>query len=130
MQCRKILDFGLELGGAVRIAKEYGVRMAIGTDYISREQHGSNLEELALMQEAGLSVEEVLRRRDERRRRALRGRRPLRPHRPGLRVRRGRARARTGRLAASCSSREAVAAVFKAGRAVAGTGRLRHGGWP
>ncbi len=60
VQCRKILDFGLELGGAVRIAKEHGVRMAIGTDYISREQHGSNLEELALMQEAGLTVEEVL----------------------------------------------------------------------
>jgi imidazolonepropionase-like amidohydrolase len=60
VQCRKILDFGLELGGAVRIAKEYGVRIAIGTDYISREQHGANLEELALMHEAGLSVEEVL----------------------------------------------------------------------
>jgi imidazolonepropionase-like amidohydrolase len=60
VQCRKILDFGLELGGAVRVAKEYGVPLAIGTDYITREQHGSNLEELALMQEAGLSVEEVL----------------------------------------------------------------------
>jgi len=60
VQCRKILDFGLELGGAVRIAKEYGVRLAIGTDYISREQHGANLEELALMHEAGLTVEEVL----------------------------------------------------------------------
>jgi len=60
VQCRKILGFGLELGAAVRIAKEYGVRLAIGTDYISREQHGSNLEELALMHEAGLGVEEVL----------------------------------------------------------------------
>ncbi len=60
VQCRKILDFGLQLGAAVRIAKEHGVRLAVGTDYISREQHGSNLEELALMQEAGLTVEEVL----------------------------------------------------------------------
>jgi imidazolonepropionase-like amidohydrolase len=60
VQCKKIIDFGLDLGGAVRIAKEYGVRLAVGTDYISREQHGSNLEELALMQEAGLSAEEVL----------------------------------------------------------------------
>ena len=60
VQCRKILDFGLELGGAVRIAKEYGVQLAMGTDYISREQHGANLEELALMNEAGLTVEEVL----------------------------------------------------------------------
>lgn len=60
VQCRKILGFGLELGGAVRIAKEYGVPLALGTDYISREQHGGNLEELALMHAAGLSLEETL----------------------------------------------------------------------
>jgi imidazolonepropionase-like amidohydrolase len=59
-QCRKILGFGLELGGAVRIAKEYRVKMAVGTDYIMREQHGKNLEELALMHDAGLTVEETL----------------------------------------------------------------------
>jgi imidazolonepropionase-like amidohydrolase len=59
-QCRKILDFGLELGAAVRIAKEHGVRLACGTDYISREQHGGNLEEIALMHDAGLTVEEAL----------------------------------------------------------------------
>ena len=59
-QCRKILDFGLDLGGCVRIAKEYGVRLACGTDYIKREQHGGNLEELRLMHEAGLTVEETL----------------------------------------------------------------------
>jgi imidazolonepropionase-like amidohydrolase len=59
-QCSKILGFGLELGGAVRVAKEYGVRMAAGTDYISRTQHGNNLEELALMREAGLTPEEAL----------------------------------------------------------------------
>ena len=28
-QCRKVLGFGLELGGAVRLAKEHGVKMAI-----------------------------------------------------------------------------------------------------
>ena len=59
-QCRKVLGFGLELGAAVRVAKEYGVRLAIGTDYIMREQHGSNLEELVLMHQAGLTVEETL----------------------------------------------------------------------
>lgn len=59
-QCRKILDFGLELGAAVQLAKEHGVRMAIGTDYIMREQHGRNLEELLLMRQAGLTVEESL----------------------------------------------------------------------
>jgi imidazolonepropionase-like amidohydrolase len=59
-QCRKILDFGLELGACVRLAKEYGVPLASGTDYISRAQHGKNLEELMLMREAGLTVEETL----------------------------------------------------------------------
>jgi imidazolonepropionase-like amidohydrolase len=59
-QCRKILDLGLDLGACVRLAKEYGVPLASGTDYISREQHGRNLEELTLMREAGLTVEETL----------------------------------------------------------------------
>jgi len=59
-QCRKILDFGLDIGACVRIAKEYGVALACGTDYISRGQHGNNLEELVLMRQAGLSVEETL----------------------------------------------------------------------
>jgi imidazolonepropionase-like amidohydrolase len=59
-QSHKILEFGLELGEAVGIAKEHGVRMAIGTDYISRQQHGRNLEEVLLMREAGLTVEEAL----------------------------------------------------------------------
>jgi imidazolonepropionase-like amidohydrolase len=59
-QCQKILDFGLELGECVRVAKEYGVPLAAGTDYISRDQHGNNLEELPLMHRAGLTVEETL----------------------------------------------------------------------
>ena len=59
-QCRKIIDFGLDLGAAVKMAKEHGVKLASGTDYISRAQHGGNLEELALMHDAGLSVEEAL----------------------------------------------------------------------
>ena len=59
-QCRKILEFGLDIGACVRLAKEYGVKLASGTDYISRAQHGGNLEELRLMHEAGLTVEEAL----------------------------------------------------------------------
>jgi len=59
-QCKKILDFGLDLGECVRIAKQYGVPLASGTDYISRDQHGNNLEELLLMHEAGLTVEDAL----------------------------------------------------------------------
>ena len=59
-QCEKILAFGLEIGSCVRIAKEYGVPIAAGTDYIDRSQHGNNLEEIVLMRQAGLTVEEAL----------------------------------------------------------------------
>lgn len=59
-QCRKVLGFGLQLGRCVELAKEYGVPLAVGTDYISREQHGKNLEEVLLMREAGLTPEEAL----------------------------------------------------------------------
>lgn len=59
-QCQKILDFGLDIGACVRMAKEYGVPLASGTDYINRNQHGNNLEELLLMHQAGLTVEETL----------------------------------------------------------------------
>lgn len=59
-QCKKILDFGLDIGACVQIAKAYGVKLASGTDYISREQHGKNLEEILLMHRAGLTVEEAL----------------------------------------------------------------------
>lgn len=59
-QCRKVLSLGLDLGACVRIAKEHGVRLASGTDYITRGQHGRNLEELALMREAGLTAAEAL----------------------------------------------------------------------
>jgi imidazolonepropionase-like amidohydrolase len=48
------------VGGAVGIARAYGVRMAIGTDFVQRDQHGGNLRELALMRKAGLSPEETL----------------------------------------------------------------------
>ena len=58
--CENILSFGLDLGACVRIAKEYGVKLASGTDYIQREQHGRNLEEVLLMHQAGLTVEEAL----------------------------------------------------------------------
>jgi imidazolonepropionase-like amidohydrolase len=59
-KARKILDLGLDIGAVVRMAKEHGVRMAVGTDYISRTQHGRNLEEVLLMREAGLTPEEAL----------------------------------------------------------------------
>jgi imidazolonepropionase-like amidohydrolase len=48
------------LGDAVKVARAHGVRMATGTDFIEREQHGGNLRELSLMRRAGLSPEETL----------------------------------------------------------------------
>jgi imidazolonepropionase-like amidohydrolase len=59
-QCQKILDLEIDFGAAVALAKEHGVRIAAGTDYITADQHGHNLEELALMHRAGLTVEEAL----------------------------------------------------------------------
>ena len=59
-QCAKILALGLDIGKCVRIAKASGVPLASGTDYIKREQHGRNLEELALMRQAGLTPAETL----------------------------------------------------------------------
>jgi imidazolonepropionase-like amidohydrolase len=59
-QCEKVLALGLDIGRCVLIAKEYGVPIASGTDYIDRSQHGHNLEELVLMHQAGLTVEETL----------------------------------------------------------------------
>jgi imidazolonepropionase-like amidohydrolase len=42
------------------MAREAGVPIAMGTDFINRTQHGRNLEELHYMQQAGMTVEEVL----------------------------------------------------------------------
>jgi imidazolonepropionase-like amidohydrolase len=57
---RKGLELKERIGSAVAIAREHGVPIALGTDYVSCEQHGRNLEEITLMHEAGLSVEEAL----------------------------------------------------------------------
>lgn len=57
---RKVRAIESRIGSAVRIAHEHGVRMALGTDFVARDQHGRNLEELALMHEAGLPAAETL----------------------------------------------------------------------
>jgi imidazolonepropionase-like amidohydrolase len=44
----------------VQICKEHGIPLAVGSDYSDRSQHGRNLEEVALMREAGLTPEEAL----------------------------------------------------------------------
>jgi imidazolonepropionase-like amidohydrolase len=57
----KALKIEALIGRQVEIAKAAGVKMAIGTDYINREEHGRNLEELLHMRRAGLTPEETLR---------------------------------------------------------------------
>jgi imidazolonepropionase-like amidohydrolase len=48
------------LGDVVKIARDAGVKMVTGTDYIHREEHGHNLEELWYLHDAGLTAEETL----------------------------------------------------------------------
>jgi imidazolonepropionase-like amidohydrolase len=48
------------LGEAVRLARAAGVRVALGTDFAHRDQHGRNLVELVHLRRAGLSPEEAL----------------------------------------------------------------------
>lgn len=48
------------LGRAVRLARRAGVRIALGSDFAHRDQHGHNAAELAHLRRAGLSPEEAL----------------------------------------------------------------------
>ena len=48
------------LGEAVRVARAAGVRVATGTDFAHRDQHGRNLIELLHLRRAGLSAGEAL----------------------------------------------------------------------
>jgi imidazolonepropionase-like amidohydrolase len=48
------------IGGAVAIAVAAGVKIATGADFVTREQHGRNLEEIFLLREAGLTVPQAL----------------------------------------------------------------------
>ena len=57
---RKALALKPLLGESLRVARENGVKIALGTDFISRDQHGKNLIELTHMHDAGLTVEESL----------------------------------------------------------------------
>lgn len=56
---RKALEIEPKLGDVVAIAREAGVKMALGTDFVLSTQHGLNLEELLLMHRAGLTPEET-----------------------------------------------------------------------
>jgi imidazolonepropionase-like amidohydrolase len=56
----RAIEVGTHLGEAVRIAKAAGVKIALGSDFGHRDDHGRNLSELAFLHGAGLSVEEAL----------------------------------------------------------------------
>ena len=84
----KVLHVKPLLGEAIKIAKEAGVRMAAGSDCISRSQRGHNLEELTLMHEAGLTVEEALLSATDPSRRVVQRGRPLQPSRSRVHLRR------------------------------------------
>lgn len=48
------------IGSVVAQAREIGVKIALGTDFLTREQHGTNLREIAYLHQAGLSSAEAL----------------------------------------------------------------------
>lgn len=47
-------------GDSVRIAREHGVPIALGSDALNREQHGRNLDEIVLLGQCGFTAEEAL----------------------------------------------------------------------
>jgi imidazolonepropionase-like amidohydrolase len=56
----RLRDLQSFFGRSVKIARAAGVKIALGTDFITREQHGTNLREIAAVADAGLTVEEAL----------------------------------------------------------------------
>jgi imidazolonepropionase-like amidohydrolase len=56
----KLPPVAAKLGEAVAIAREHGVRIALGTDFVERGEHGTNLREIWLMGQAGLTPGEAL----------------------------------------------------------------------
>lgn len=59
-RAERALEVGAHLGEAVQIARAAGVKVALGSDFGHRDDHGRNLSELAMLHGAGLSVEEAL----------------------------------------------------------------------
>ena len=55
----RAIQAGEHLGEAVQIARAAGVKIALGSDFGHRDDHGRNLSELALLSRAGLSIEET-----------------------------------------------------------------------
>jgi len=60
LRASRALEVGQHLGESVAIARAAGVTIALGSDFGHRSDHGSNLEEIALLHNAGLTLEEAL----------------------------------------------------------------------
>jgi imidazolonepropionase-like amidohydrolase len=56
----RAIEAGEHLGEAVQIARAAGVKVALGSDFGHRDDHGRNFSELDLLHRAGLSIEETL----------------------------------------------------------------------
>jgi len=56
----RALAVGQHLGESIAIARAAGVTIALGSDFGHRDDHGSNLEEVALLHKAGLTLGEAL----------------------------------------------------------------------
>lgn len=57
---RKLGPLAPRLGEAVRLARDGGIPIAVGCDFIDASQHGRNLEEIFLLHREGLSLEDAL----------------------------------------------------------------------
>lgn len=60
VSARKALELEPSIGACVRIAKEHGVPIALGSDFMTRDQHGMNLSEIDSLRRAGLTPAEAL----------------------------------------------------------------------
>ena len=55
-----VAEIAAALGTCVRLARDAGVAIALGSDFAQAEDHGTNLAEITYLHRAGLSVEEAL----------------------------------------------------------------------
>ncbi len=55
-----VVDIASALGTCVRLARDAGVAIALGSDFATAEDHGTNLAEITYLHRAGLSVEDAL----------------------------------------------------------------------
>jgi imidazolonepropionase-like amidohydrolase len=60
VSAQKALGIRDIIGDCVQIARQAGVKIATGADFVSREQHGRNLEEIFLLRKCGLTASEAL----------------------------------------------------------------------